>query len=61
MYQEIYIRLHKIQQKCTNKDFLKIKKDEDNGFDNQCALCTVLSRVIENYIKYHRKDIAKVI
>ena len=48
-----------MQQKCTNADF--IQKGSDNGFDDTCALCSVLSRVIENYVTYHRKDVAKFV
>ena len=58
-YEEIYPKLNQIQQKCTNADF--IAKGGSNGFDNKCALCTVLSRVMENYITYHRKDVAKFV
>ena len=59
IYQEIYPKLARIQQKCTNADF--IAKGPSNGFDNKCALCTVLSRVMENYITYHRKDVTQFI
>jgi hypothetical protein len=31
------------------------------GFDDNCALCTVISRVMENYIGYHRKNITDFI
>ena len=59
IYENIYQKLNNIQQKCTNADF--ISKEDSNGFDNKCALCTVLSRVMENYIVYHRKDVAKFV
>ena len=59
IYQEIYQRLHGIQQKCTNANFFQLRNE--NGFDDQCALCSVLTRVMENYVKYHRKDVAKFI
>jgi hypothetical protein len=56
IYQEIYVKMHNIQQKCTNADFVEL--GPDNGFDDKCALCSVLSRVMENYITYHRRDVA---
>ena len=28
-----------------------------SGFDNKCALCVIITRVIENYIDYHDKDV----
>jgi acyloxyacyl hydrolase len=59
IYQEIYTRLHGIQQKCTSADFRQLKNE--NGFDDKCALCAVLSRVMENYVVYHRKDVAKFV
>jgi hypothetical protein len=59
IFQEIYPKLHGIQQKCTNADFRQVKNE--NGFDDKCALCTVLTRVIENYIAYHSKDVAKFV
>jgi len=35
--------------------------DKDNGGGTNCAICTVMVRVMEQYAVYHRKDIAKVI
>lgn len=55
IYQEIFPRMARLQQKCTNADFVSTTT---NGFDDKCALCAVLSRVMENYIIYHRKDVA---
>lgn len=31
------------------------------GFENKCALCVVLTKVLENYIMVHRKDAANFI
>jgi hypothetical protein len=59
IYQKIYPKLHNIQQKCTSSNFLQLKNE--NGFDDTCALCSVLTRVLENYVNYHRKDVAKFI
>ena len=48
-------------------DFKQVISEEDiksgnaNGFDDKCALCVVLSRVMENYIVYHRKNVADFI
>ena len=46
-------------QKCTNADFIEI--ESDNGFDDKCALCSVITRVMENYVVYHRRDVAKFV
>jgi len=31
------------------------------GFENKCALCVILTKVIENYIIYHRKNVTNFI
>lgn len=59
IYHQIYPRLNQLQMSCTNADFEE--KGSSNGFDNQCALCTVISRVVENYVTYHRKDVAQFV
>jgi hypothetical protein len=28
------------------------------GFENKCALCVVLTKIIDNYVTLHRKNIA---
>ena len=51
--------MHQLQQHCTSADFHSL--EQANGFDDTCALCSVLTRVIENYVTYHRKDVAKFV
>lgn len=50
-----------LNRKCTNMDF---KEQESTtvtsltgGFENKCALCVVLTKVIENYVIYHKRNV----
>lgn len=52
------IVMDEVASKCTSSDF-ETKKLK--GFDDQCALCVVILRVIENYIAYHNRDVAEFI
>ena len=49
-----------MRQFCTNTDFKEPLTEEGlrSGFQNECALCVVLLRVMENYVHYHRVDVA---
>ena len=46
-----------MQQSCTNANFEEIQNDIESGFQNECALCVVILRVMENYVNYHRLDV----
>jgi hypothetical protein len=46
-----------MQQSCTNSDFVELSQN-DNGFDDKCALCVVILRVMENYVAYHRVGVS---
>lgn len=48
-----------MQQKCTNSNFKEISSN--GGFENECALCVVILRVMENYISYHKVGVADFI
>jgi len=45
----------RLQQGCTNSDF---KSPENGGFENKCAICVVVLRVMENYVSYHKVSAA---
>jgi len=49
-----------MQQSCTNADFKTAEYSEsiESGFQNECALCVVILRVMENYVNYHKVDAA---
>ena len=47
-----------LQKSCTNSDFKSISNEVESGFQNECALCVVILRVMENYVNYHRLDVA---
>lgn len=44
--------IDEVASKCTSSDF---KEKNLKGFDDQCALCVVILRVITNYVAYHKK------
>lgn len=48
--------LGELQQGCTNSDF--VEKGVGSGFQNECALCVVVLRVMENYVNYNRLAVA---
>lgn len=50
--------MNEIASKCTSSDF---ETKNLKGFDDKCALCTVILRVMENYIGYHNKDVTEFI
>jgi acyloxyacyl hydrolase len=43
-----------MQQHCTNADFKELPSADNGGFDNECAICVVVLRVMENYAVYHK-------
>jgi hypothetical protein len=45
--------MNQLASKCTNSDF---NGTSVKGFDNSCALCVVILRVIDNYIEYYKKN-----
>ena len=57
--------MKKMAESCTNADFKGTdSKDEEaltGGFENKCALCVVLTQIIENYIGIHKKDVTDFI
>lgn len=50
--------MNQLASKCTNSDF---NGTGLKGFDNSCALCVVLLRVMDNYIEYHKNDVVKFV
>lgn len=62
-FQELYKFIRVLNSKCTNMDFKSAPSVEDQvtgltgGFENKCALCVVITRIVENYIIYHRKNV----
>lgn len=50
--------MEQIQQSCTNSDFKSLETDVESGFQNECALCVVILRVMENYVNYHKLEVA---
>ena len=47
-----------MQKSCTNSDFKESLTELEGGFQNQCALCVVILRVMENYVNYNRLNVA---
>lgn len=64
-FQEIYAYLKKLSSSCTNADFHSPENGKQTnvtgGFQNRCAICVVITRVIDNYVAYHRKNITDFI
>lgn len=50
-----------MQQSCTNSDFASPPGEIESGFQNECALCVVILRVMENYVNYHKLDAANFV
>lgn len=48
--------------KCTNSDFTTKQSLKNlEGFNDHCAICVVISRVLENYLVYNRKNVTNFI
>ena len=68
-FEEIYARIKKLNAECTNMDFeIGTRPIQGNpslgltgGFENKCALCVVLTKILENYIMVHHKDVTDFI
>ena len=52
----VRVVMDEIASKCTSSDF---ETKTLKGFDDKCALCVVLLRVMENYVGYHKSDVAE--
>jgi hypothetical protein len=50
-FDKMRVLMGSLQRGCTNSDF---KSPQNGGFENKCAICVVLLRVIENYVSYHK-------
>lgn len=64
-FQEIYARLKSLSSKCTNMDFIgnstRKASTVSGGFENKCVLCVILTKILENYISIHKKDVTDFI
>lgn len=47
-------------EKCTNSDF-PYREISVEGFNDHCALCVVITRVMENYVEYYRKEVSQFV
>lgn len=55
-----------MNRKCTNMDFIEKEETSEQGgltggFENKCALCVVITQVIDNYIRVHKKNVTDFI
>lgn len=50
----VRVIIDEVASKCTSSDF---ETKRLQGFDDKCALCVVILRVIENYVGYHDHNI----
>jgi hypothetical protein len=66
-WEEIYQVIKTLNRKCTNMNF--VEKEETleqagsltGGFENKCALCVVLTQILDNYIRVHKKNVTDFI
>ena len=61
-YQQVIPKMAQLQQQCTNADFNSpVGSTPKKAGGLECALCSVLVSIMENYAVYHRKDLMKVV
>ena len=58
-FDEVYILIQKISSYCTSLDFKSSSLTKYSPYG--CAACVVLTRIFENYIALHAKDITDFI